>query len=128
MDTAFLRKTFTLIAKGIIEKDQLLQKDPNRYPYSSTLQHGINMFLAASYQTGEDKNIMQYADETSFLEHFITKPISEWFNGWNSDVIDSLNLHKELFYNCGAFAYRQAENLYCPSPECYKYLERQNLS
>ena len=27
MDTAFMRKTFALIAKGLIEKEQLLQTD-----------------------------------------------------------------------------------------------------
>ena len=48
MDTAFMRKTFALIAKGLIEKEQLLQMEPTRYPYSKALQHGINMFLAAS--------------------------------------------------------------------------------
>lgn len=48
MDTAFMRKTFALIAKGLIEKEQLLQTEPTRYPYSKAMQHGINMFLAAA--------------------------------------------------------------------------------
>ena len=52
MDATFLRKTFALIAKGLVEKEQLLQKEPMRYPYSKALQHGINMFLAASHQIG----------------------------------------------------------------------------
>ena len=72
MDTAFMRKTFALIAKGLIEKEQFLQKEPTRYPYSKTLQHGVNMFLAASQWAG-CQTIAQYADEASFLAHFITK-------------------------------------------------------
>ena len=44
MDTAFMRKTFALIAKGLIEKEQLLQTEPTRYPYSKAMQHGINIF------------------------------------------------------------------------------------
>ena len=40
MDATFLRKTFALIAKGLVEKEQLLQKEPTRYPYSKALQHG----------------------------------------------------------------------------------------
>lgn len=52
MDTAFMRKTFALIAKGLIEKEQLLQTEPTRYPYSKAMQHGINMFLAASQWAG----------------------------------------------------------------------------
>lgn len=39
MDTAFMRKTFALIAKGLIEKEQLLQTEPTRYPYSKGDQH-----------------------------------------------------------------------------------------
>lgn len=41
MDAAFLRKTFALIAKGLVEKEQLLQKEPTRYPYSKALQDEI---------------------------------------------------------------------------------------
>lgn len=52
MDVSFLRKAFALIAKGIIEKEEFLHKNPRTYPYSRTLQHGINMFLAASYEVG----------------------------------------------------------------------------
>ena len=61
MDAIFLRKTFALIAKGLVEKEQLLQKEPTRYPYSKALQHGINMFLAASHQIGGMQDITQYA-------------------------------------------------------------------
>ena len=67
MDAAFLRKTFALIAKGLVEKEQLLQKEPTRYLYSQALQHGINMFLAASRQNGAVQDIMKYADEAAFL-------------------------------------------------------------
>ena len=68
MDAVFLRKTFALIAKGLVEKEQLLQKEPTRYPHSRALQHGINMFLAASHQIGGVSDITQYADEASFLK------------------------------------------------------------
>ena len=77
MDTAFMRKTFALIAKGLIEKEQLLQAEPTRYPYSKAMQHGINMFLAASQWAGSQVAI-KYPDEASFLAHFITRPIEEW--------------------------------------------------
>lgn len=126
LDAAFLRKSFTLIAKGMIEKEQLLQKEPIRYPYSKTLQHGINMFLAASYQIGTVEDIMKYADETSFLEHFILKPISEWFCEWAPNMVDRLKLQDELFFSYGAFAYRRSGNLYSPTSECYEFLETQD--
>ena len=81
MDTAFMRKTFALIAKGLIEKEQLLQTEPTRYPYSKAMQHGINMFLAASQWAGSQAAV-EYPDETSFLAHFITRPVEEWFDTW----------------------------------------------
>ena len=83
MDTAFMRKTFALIAKGLIEKEQLLQTEPTRYPYSKALQHGINMFLAASQWAGSQAAV-EYPDEASFLAHFITRPVEEWFDTWES--------------------------------------------
>ena len=126
MDAIFLRKTFSLIAKGLVEKEQLLQKQPARYPYSKALQHGINMFLAASHQIGGVQDIMQYADEAAFLKLFITKPVTEWFDEWDPKMIDCLNLKEEPFYNCGAFAYQRSGNLYSPSSECYEYLESQD--
>lgn len=126
MDAAFLRKTFALIAKGLVEKEQLLQREPTRYPYSKTLQHGINMFLAASHQFGAVQDVLPYADEASFLHHFISKPISEWFNKWDLNAINSLNLKEEPFYSYGSFAYQRSGNLYHPSSECYEYLDSQD--
>lgn len=125
MDVAFMRKAFALIAKGLIEKEQLLQKEPTRYPYSKTLQHGINMFLSACQYAG-CQTVIQYADEASFLAHFIIIPIKEWFNTWDSEVIDQLHLQEEPFYAYGAFAYRKAENVYVPSSDCYEFLETQD--
>lgn len=122
MDTAFLRKAFALIAKGLVEKEQLLQKDATRYPYSKTLQHGVNMFLAASYQAGKK----QYSDESCFLSNYITTPIAEWFSGWDQDVIDKLKLCEEPFYGYDAFAYQRNGNIYTPSSECYEFLETQD--
>lgn len=96
MDTAFMRKTFALIAKGLIEKEQLLQMEPTRYPYSKALQHGINMFLAASQWAGSQAAV-EYPDEASFLAHFITRPIEEWFDTWESGAVEQLHLQEEPF-------------------------------
>ena len=124
MDAAFMRKTFALIAKGLIEKEQLLQEEPTRYPCSKTLQHGINMFLSASCRMGNTKAAEYYADESSFLAHYITKPIADWFCEWDSEMIERLSLQEEPFYDYEAFAYQRNENTYIPSSECYEFLER----
>ena len=48
------------------------------------------MFLVASHQIGAVQDIVQYADEAAFLKHFISKPVSEWFDEWDPNEIDSL--------------------------------------
>ena len=125
MDTAFMRKTFALIAKGLIEKEQLLQAEPTRYPYSKAMQHGINMFLAASQWAGSQVAI-KYPDEASFLAHFITRPIEEWLDTWEPEVVEQLHLQEEPFYAYDAFAYQKASNAYVPSSDCYEFLETQD--
>ena len=125
MDTAFMRKTFALIAKGLIEKEQLLQTEPTRYPYSKALQHGINMFLAASQWAGSQAAV-EYPDEASFLAHFITRPVEEWFDTWESGAVEQLHLQEEPFYAYDAFAYQKAGNAYVPSSDCYEFLETQD--
>lgn len=125
MDTAFMRKTFALIAKGLIEKEQLLQTEPTRYPYSKAMQHGINMFLAASQWAGSQAAV-EYPDEASFLTHFITRPVEEWFDTWESGTVEQLHLQEEPFYAYDAFAYQKAGNVYVPSSDCYEFLETQD--
>lgn len=126
MDAAFMRKAFALIAKGLVEKEELLRKEPARYPYSKTLQHGINMFLSACYQSDRSENVFQYADESAFLEHFITKPIYEWFSGWDQKVIEEMELQEEPFYAYDAFAYRRSDHMYIPSSDCFEFLDTQD--
>lgn len=125
MDSAFMIKAFALIAKGLIEKDQFLHNEPSRYPYSKTLQHGINMFLVASQQAG-CQSVSAYADEAAFLAHFITKPISDWFCEWNLNEAGKQSLQEEPFYSYEAFAYKLSENVYTPSSDCYEFLEAQD--
>ena len=120
-----MRKAFALIAKGLIEKEQLLQKEPTRYPYSKALQHGINMFLAASQRAGSQVAV-KYPDEAAFLAYFITRPIEEWFDTWESGVVEQLHLQEEPFYAYDAFAYQKAGNVYVPSSDCYEFLETQD--
>lgn len=127
MDAAHLRKSFALIAKGLIEKECQLQSEPTRYPYSKTLQHGINMFLAACHRAGNiEDSVWAYADESSFLAHFITEPIADWFCNWDPATIKNLNLQEEPFYGYEAFAYRRSNSIYTPSSECYEFLETQD--
>lgn len=126
MDAAYLRKALALIAKGIVEKEQLLNRQPARYPYSKTLQHGMQMFLAAKNQMNQtESGAVEFADETAFLNQFITKPIAEWFCGWEAEAFKKLDIQGQPFYSYEAFAYCRKENIFTPSEECYEFLQTQ---
>ena len=130
MDITLIRKAIALIAKGIVEKDQLLEKQPNRYPYSKRLQHGINMFLYACLEWGGvGESIFEFADESKFLNKYARIPVAQWFDEWDPEVRSQLDLENQPFYGYGAFAYyRKRSNRYMPSEDCAVFLETQEAN
>lgn len=127
MEKEVLRKAFALIAKGLIEKDKLLETSPNRYPRSSCLQHGINQFLAASIEMGHvGESIWNYADEAAFFKRFMESPVAEWFSDWDPETVEVLKLEDEPFYGFDALALWEDENRYTPSEDCLEYLSAQD--
>lgn len=127
MDITFIRKAVALIAKGIMEKERLLEKQPNRYPYCAQLHHGINMFLYASMEWGGlGERVFEFADESGFLKRYAQIPVARWFEDWDPEICKQLNLADESFYGYGAFAYYQKRsNKYLMSEECVEFLETQ---
>ncbi len=127
MDITHLRKAFGFIAKGMAEKEKLLSSKHTEYPYSKDLQRGINMFLAASREMGlTGENVFLYADESSFLKHYLTKPICEWFDDWNEEAMQSNNIREELFYSYDAFAIKRGKaDIYSVTEECMDFLSLQ---
>ncbi len=130
MDVILIRKAIALIAKGLWEKECLIEKQPNRYPHSKALQHGINMFLFASLEWGGvSSDIFEYADESRFLHKYAQLPIAQWFEDWDPRVCRELNLEDQPFYGYGAFThYRKANNRYMLSEECADFLETQEAN
>lgn len=124
MDVQILRKAFALIASGLVEKEKLLTAEPNRYPHSPRLQHGINMFLAAAWEIGKvgDK-IWEYADEASFLDKYACRSIADWFSDWDKEAIESLHLTEQPFYGFGSFIMWLDDNRYSYTDDCTEYLE-----
>lgn len=127
MDVILIRKSIALIAKGLMEKECLLKGQPNRYPLSKTLQHGINMFLFASLEWGNvDESIFEFADESSFLHKYARIPVAQWFDDWDPKACSRLDLENQPFYGYGAFAYyRKSTNRYAVSEDCAVFLETQ---
>lgn len=127
MDITFIRKAVALIAKGIMEKERLLEQQPDRYPYSSQLQHGINMFLYASMEWGGmGEQVFAFANESSFLKKYAQIPVAQWFCDWNPEICEKLNLTDERFWGYDAFAYYQKlSNQYLVNNDCVEFLETQ---
>lgn len=127
MDTIHLQKAFAFIAKGLVEKGELLKATPNRYPYSRNLQKGMNMFLAACWELGGFRDIVfKYADESSFLSQYICKPICEWFDDWDQNVLIRLKIDEQPFYEYGPFACKRGKaDYYTVTEECLEFLSTQ---
>ena len=127
MDEKILRKAFGLITKGLVEKEALLKKEPNRYPHSRCLQHGINMFLAASVEIGKaGEKVWEYADEASFMKKFLELSVADWFDDWDPDIVVKMHLENEPFFGFGPLAMWEDEHRYTPSEDCLEYLESQD--
>ena len=121
-----LRKAFALITKGLIQKENMLEEHPKQYPYVSCLYHGINMFLALTYEIGQaGAEIFQDADEHAFFERYLCQPTSEWFHAWNPEILESLSIKDQEFYRCGKLAFSRGENYYCASGACAEFLDAQ---
>lgn len=130
MDVILIRKAIALIARGLMEKDKLLQEQPNRYPHSKKLQHGINMFLFASLEWGGvGEKVFEFADESKFLHKYACIPVAQWFDDWNPDACHQLDLENQPFYGYDAFAYfRKRANRYIISEDCAVFLETQETN
>lgn len=130
MNAVHLQKSFAFIAKGLVEKETLLKVAPNRYSYSRDLQRGINMFLAACLEVGHiGENVFKYADEGSFLAHYIFKPIREWFDDWDQEEVQRNGINEQSFYEYGPFAFRRGTaDIYTVTEECVEFLSTQENS
>lgn len=130
MNVVHLQKAFAFIARGLVEKEKLLKESPNRYPYSKDLQRGINMFLAACLEMGHlGECIFKYADESSFLNQYISKPIGKWFYDWDQAILLQYKIDSQPFYDYGPFAYRRGKNdVYAATEECIEFLSTQEIN
>lgn len=121
-----LRKAFELIAKGLRTKQEALEANPKQYPYIPCLNHGINMFLALTYDIGQaGTEIFRVADEHAFFERYLCHPVKEWFDAWNPEVLTNLSIREQEFYHCDAFAFPRGDNYYYFSGACDEFLDAQ---
>ena len=118
-------KMFTYIAFGLQEK--LRRPNPEEYKYGLLLRQGINMFsaLAVEYSGIKNEELKEYLmslNETDMLCKKFTRPVNEWFEGWDKSFIQKL--HGYLFYDIGPIIrVNETERSYELTEECYDYLD-----
>lgn len=92
-----LRIMLLHIAAGLIEKQE--KAEAGELPYSGKLRMGMNMFAAYSYEYGDTSSLL--LNETTFITDVLTKPVTEWFSGCNSGVVNVIK--DDPLYQLGAF-------------------------
>lgn len=86
MDETKFNKMLYAIAVGLYEKEHGEEK----YVYSNYLMYGLNMLSALAVQNNQLKMLAEL-HESAFLEKYATKPVNEWFNGWDETFIKSIS-------------------------------------
>lgn len=99
------------IVSGLYEKEQ----NTDKYPYSEHLLYGINMFAALAFQQ-KQIDILSDLHEATFICKYATKPVREWFYGWNSDFIKMLSGYS--LFNTGALIKMYDSRIYSITDDC----------
>lgn len=118
-------RMFSYVAFGL--KNKLGMLNPEDYKKGLLLRQGINMYCALalkrSVKTGDnlDKFLSSFS-ETKMIYSVFTRPVKEWFLGWNEAII--AQLEECDFYEIGALInVNKVSKAYSLTDECYDYLD-----
>ena len=108
-----------LIAVGLIEKDELYERSPHSYPYSSSFRHGLNVFaaLCAQYAAGNAACMLDGLSESRFIRDYCTRDVDDWVEEWTEEVQAAVREGDTHFF--GALAYVN-DGLFVPTDECFE--------
>lgn len=118
-------KMFAYIAFGL--KEKLERPNPEEFMYGLLLRQGINMFsaLAVEFSGMQDAVLESYIislNETEMICKKFTRPVKEWFEGWDGSVLQDIN--KCCFWDIGPLIYLdEKESNYTLTEECLDYLD-----
>lgn len=99
------------IAVGLYEKEQCTDK----YPYSSYLSYGINMFAALALKNGQ-KDVLSGLHEAAFITDYAAKPVKEWFAGWKKEFTEKIS--KYQLFQTGALVILGENQTFYITDEC----------
>lgn len=118
-------RMFSSVAFGL--KHKLDMTNPEDYKKGLLLRQGINMFgaLALKYSNKTEEDLDQLLSsivETKMIYNLFTRPVKEWFSGWDDKVISQLE--QSDFYEVGALiCVNKYNKSYSLTDECYDYLD-----
>ena len=85
MDETKFNKMLYAIAVGLYEKEHC-----DGYVYSNHLMYGLNMLSALAVQNYQLQMLAEL-HESAFLEKYATRPVKEWFLGWNEAFFEKIS-------------------------------------
>lgn len=118
---SYVRRRFNeavfLIAVGLIEKDELYERSPHSYPYSSSFRHGLSIFaaLCAQYAAGNATCIPNGLSESRFIRDYCTRGVEGWVEGWTQEA--KAAVQQDDTHLVGALAYVN-DGIFVPTDEC----------
>ena len=122
VSTTRIRTAISLIAQGLFETQESIKENPDKYPVSPLLQKGINIFLAERYFSGEVYDF-KYADIHSFSQHYLAKPLQDWFSDWNHVVQKEIQNSLPLVWYLDPLARKDTDTEYACTQECYDLID-----
>lgn len=111
MTKEMFRKMIAYTALGLEEKCD----KPDSYVYSGRLIHGMNIFSAFAFLQGR-MDILNDMNETVFIEKYASKPINEWFKGFDETFISEIRACSE--FDTGALLIVRKNNRFSLTDEC----------
>jgi hypothetical protein len=109
-----------LIAHGLIEKEELLSSNENRYPYSPYFRLGMNKLAALVVQYSETaEEDLRNFNESDFIREIASKEVSLWITSWAQESREELRESK--YFDIGPLILCDSEgHLFQVTDECYE--------
>lgn len=121
----------TEIAFGLKSKEETYKKKINgdtnlseQYIKDKYLIHSINKLygFAMKYNIKDSKNrLLTPKDETDAIVNFFSRPIYEWFNGWENELFDSL---KPFFEMEPLISIKSGNKYICNEDSCFELAQQ----
>ena len=109
MEEVVFNNLIHLLCLGLREK----QEHKRKYKISTKLSLGFSLFTGAANKYY--KSVVPKLHEALFIKEYLTKPVSEWFKGWDTSFVEQIKNYS--LYNLEALLITHDDHLVL-SPAC----------